>query len=71
LAIVGLMVGMMIGRLTTPDPTAIAARRARRRCALAVWFSDEPKLHGEMVDGTVGLLFDAQGKAQNGAIDAQ
>ena len=65
LAIVGLMVGMMIGRLTTPEPVQLQHVEVLPG-ALAVWFSDEPKLHGEMVDGTVGLLFDAQGKAQNG-----
>ena len=65
LAIVGFMVGMMIGRLTTPEPVQLQQVEVLPG-TLVVWFSDEPKLHGEMVDGTVGLLFDAQGKAQNG-----
>ena len=65
LAIVGFMVGMMIGRLTTPEPVQLQQVEVLPG-ALVVWFSDEPKLHGEMIDGTVGLLFDAQGKAQNG-----
>lgn len=59
------MVGMMIGRLTTPEPVQLQQVEVLPG-ALVVWFSDEPKLHGEMIDGTVGLLFDAQGKAQNG-----
>lgn len=59
------MVGMMIGRLTTPEPVQLQQVEVLPG-ALVVWFSDEPKLHGEMVGGTVGLLFDAQGKAQNG-----
>ena len=59
------MVGMMIGRLTAPTPVELQQVDVVAG-GLVVWFSDEPKLHGEMVDGTVGLLFDAQGKAQNG-----
>ena len=35
---------------------------------LVVWFSAEPKLHGELVDGTLGLLFDARGKVQSGQL---
>jgi hypothetical protein len=34
---------------------------------LVVWFNNEPKLHGEIVDGTVALLFEAEGKAQKGS----
>ena len=67
LAIVGVMVGMMIGRLTAPVPVELQQVEVLPG-ALVVWFSDEPKLHGELVDGTLGLLFDAKGKAQNGQL---
>ena len=62
LAIVGLMVGLMIGRLTTPDPVELL-QVTPVADGLVVWFNSEPKLHGEHVDGTVALLFDAQGQA--------
>lgn len=67
LAIVGLMVGLMIGRLTTPDPTALLQLEPAAD-GLVVWFNSEPKLHGEHIDGTVALLFDAQGHAQAGQL---
>ncbi|AWA37367.1 hypothetical protein ACTJK3_18145 [Pseudomonas sp. 22105] len=67
LAIVGVMVGMMIGRLTTPDPTVLQQVEVIDD-GLAVWFNNEPKLHGEIVDGSVALLFEAEGKAQKGQL---
>ncbi|MGY2375320.1 hypothetical protein ACW9IB_12520 [Pseudomonas sp. SDO524_S393] len=67
LAIVGLMVGLMIGRLTTPDPVALQQIETAAD-GLVVWFNSEPKLHGEHIDGTVALLFDAQGKAVSGQL---
>ncbi|WP_421547622.1 hypothetical protein [Pseudomonas sp. QD4] len=67
LAIVGLMVGLMIGRLTTPEPTLLQQVEVQPD-GLVVWFSQEPKVHGEHIDGTVALLFDAQGSAQNGRL---
>ncbi|NNA86538.1 hypothetical protein HBN81_16110 [Pseudomonas fragi] len=67
LAIVGVMVGMMIGRLTAPTPVELQQVDVLPD-GLVVWFSAEPKLHGELVDGTLGLLFDAKGKAQNGQL---
>ncbi|MGY2402169.1 hypothetical protein [Pseudomonas sp. SDO5271_S396] len=67
LAIVGLMVGLMIGRLTTPDPVALQQIETAAD-GLVVWFNSEPKLHGEHIDGTVALLFDAQGKVVSGQL---
>ena len=67
MAIVGFMVGLMIGRLTTPEPIELQQIEALPG-ALVVWFSAEPKLHGELVDGTVGGLFDAKGGVQKGQI---
>lgn len=61
------MVGLMIGRLTTPDPVQLLQVEPVGDGAL-VWFNAEPKLHGEHIDGTVALLFDAQGKAQAGQL---
>ena len=67
LAIFGLMVGMMIGRLTTPDPSVLQQVEVIEG-GLAVWFNNEPKLHGEIVDGSIALLFEAEGKAQKGQL---
>ena len=67
MAIVGLMIGLMIGRLTTPEPLELQQVEPAAD-GLVVWFNDEPKLHGEHIDGTVALLFDAQGKAANGQL---
>ena len=67
LAIVGLMVGLMIGRLTTPEPIELQQVDVVPD-GLVVWFNQEPKLHGEHIDGTVALLFDAKGRAQNGRL---
>ena len=55
----------MIGRLTITVPVQLQQVDVLPG-ALVVWFSAEPKLHGELVDGTLGVLFDAQGKPQNG-----
>lgn len=67
LAIVGLMVGLMIGRLTTPDPVELLEVMPAVD-GVVVWFNSEPKLHGEHVDGTVALLFDALGKPASGQL---
>ncbi|MGE8069094.1 hypothetical protein [Pseudomonas sp. NPDC089569] len=67
LAIFGLMVGMMIGRLTTPDPSVLQQVEVTD-AGLVVWFNNEPKLHGEIVDGSVALVFEAEGKAQKGQL---
>ena len=67
LAIVGLMVGLMIGRLTTPDPSVLQQVEVSDG-GLAVWFNNEPKLHGEIIDGSVALLFQAEGHAQKGQL---
>jgi len=67
LAIVGMMIGLMIGRLTTPDPSVLE-RVEVTDGGLVVWFNNEPKLHGEIIDGTIALLFQAQGRPQKGQL---
>ncbi|MBV7552762.1 hypothetical protein KW841_10455 [Pseudomonas sp. PDM28] len=67
LAIVGMMIGLMIGRLTTPDPSQLQQVEVTGD-GLVVWFNNEPKVHGEIVDGTVALLFGAEGQAQKGQL---
>jgi len=67
LALFGMLVGLMIGRLTAPEPRELE-RIEVVAGGLDLWFNEEPKLHGEMVDGTVALLFDAEGKSQKGQL---
>ncbi|ALI07082.1 hypothetical protein AO356_09745 [Pseudomonas fluorescens] len=67
LAIFGVMVGLMIGRLTTPEPSALQQIEVTDG-ALVAWFNNEPKLHGEIVDGSVALLFQAEGQPQKGQL---
>ncbi|WP_092401425.1 hypothetical protein [Pseudomonas sp. NFACC39-1] len=67
LAIFGLMVGLMIGRLTTPEPSMLQQVEVIDG-TLVVWFNNEPKLHGEIIDGSVALLLQAQGRPQKGQL---
>lgn len=67
LALVGLMVGLMIGRLTTPEERVLEQVEVVRD-GLDLWFNEEPQLHGENVEGTVALVFQAEGKAQRGQL---
>jgi len=70
LAIVGVMVGLMIGRLTAPEERMLEQVEVVQD-GLDLWFDDEPKLHGENVEGTVAVLFQAEGKAQRGQLSLQ
>ncbi|MGC5700029.1 hypothetical protein J4P02_07455 [Pseudomonas sp. NFXW11] len=67
LAIVGVMLGLMLGRLTQPDPVELQQVEVAPD-GLLLWFNHEPKLHGEHIEGAVALLFDAQGHAQSGQL---
>ena len=67
IAIFGVMVGLMVGRVTAPDPIELQQIEALPD-GVAGWFNREPQLHGEMIDGAVALLFNAQGHAQQGEL---
>ncbi|MCY1178274.1 hypothetical protein D9M73_186170 [compost metagenome] len=67
LALLGLMVGLMIGRLTEPEPRVLEQIEVVP-AGLQVWFNEQPQIHGETVDGALALLFDAEGKAQKGRL---
>ncbi len=70
MAIVGVMVGLMIGRLTAPD-VRVLERIEVVQDGLDLWFNEAPKLHGENVEGTVAVVFQAEGKAQRGQLNLQ
>jgi hypothetical protein len=65
MAIVGLMIGLMIGRLTAPEPLELQQIEPAAS-GLVLWFSDEPTVHAEQVSGSLAMLFNAEGKAQQG-----
>lgn len=67
LAIVGVMIGLMIGRLTAPVERELQQVSVAQD-GLVLWFNAEPKLHGENVEGTVALLFQAKGRPQRGQL---
>ncbi|UBM25011.1 hypothetical protein K8374_22080 [Pseudomonas sp. p1(2021b)] len=70
LAIVGLMVGLMIGRLTAPEERVLEQVDVVQD-GLDLWFDGEPRLHGENVQGTVALVFQAEGREQRGQLQVQ
>lgn len=70
LVLIGLLVGLMIGRLTAPDPVQLL-RVESGSTGLSLWFDREPELFSQDVDGAVGMLFQAQGKAQRGQLQTQ
>ncbi len=61
------MVGLMIGRITTPEPTQLQQVETMPG-GLVLWFNNEPQLHGEHIDGAVALLFNAKGEPQRGEL---
>lgn len=67
MALFGMLVGLMIGRLTAPEPRVLEQVEVVAG-GLDLWFNEEPKLHGEVVEGTVALLFEAEGKAARGQL---
>jgi hypothetical protein len=67
MAIVGLMVGLMIGRLTEPDPLELLQIQ-EQPTGLVLWFNHDPQVAAEHVDGMVSMRFTAKGQPWNGQI---
>ena len=67
MAIFGLLIGLMIGRLANPEPAHLENIEVLPG-AIVLWFNDEPRLHSEEVQGTVAMLFDATGAPANGRL---
>ena len=68
LVLIGLLVGVMIGRVTAPGPVQLL-RVEPATDGLQLWFDREPELHSQDIDGAVGMLFQAQGSANDGRLD--
>ncbi len=65
--LLGLLLGSFIGRVTAPGPVQLL-RVEPDGDALQLWFSREPELYSQDVDGAVGMLFQAEGSAANGGL---
>lgn len=65
--ILGLLIGLMIGRVANPGPARLDNIEVHRD-ALVLWFNDEPQMHDEVVEGTVAILFDATGAPASGRL---
>ncbi len=67
LALFGLLVGMMIGRLNAPEPVRLE-RVESHGAGLALWFTREPELRAEHFDGAFAMLFKAAGEPRMGRL---
>jgi hypothetical protein len=67
IALFGLLVGLMIGKVTEPEPRVLA-RIEIQPAGLVLWFNEEPRLHGEFHNGTLAIVFDAHGRPGAGQL---
>lgn len=71
LAILGVLVGLMIGRLTEPGRSVFDRVELLPGGEMNLWFDQAPQVHGEIVDGTVAILFDATGPQLQGQLELE
>lgn len=69
LVLLGLLFGSFIGRVTAPGPVQLL-RVEPIAGGLQLWFDRAPEIYSQDVDGAVGILFQAQGKAEAGRLEA-
>ena len=67
LALLGLLLGLMIGRLMEPEPVHLQ-RIEVRQGGLALWFDHEPKVRVEELEGAYALVLGAFGPAARGQL---
>lgn len=67
LVLIGLLVGMMIGRLVTPEPVRLLRVEPQAQ-GLDLWFDRQPELYEEHLDGAFALLLQAKGEAAAGQL---
>ena len=67
LALLGLLLGLMIGRLTEPEPVHLQ-RIEVLQGGLALWFDHEPKVRVEELEGAYALVLGAIGPAARGQL---
>ncbi|MBF7142182.1 MULTISPECIES: hypothetical protein [Pseudomonas] len=69
LAIFGMLVGLMVGKLMDPGRSAFERVELLPAGEMNVWFDHAPQVHGEIVDGAVAILFDASGPPVQGQLE--
>ncbi|MET0126339.1 MAG: hypothetical protein ABW209_12625 [Pseudomonas caspiana] len=67
MVIVGMSVGMMIGRLTAPDPLELL-QIEERPTGIALWFNREPDVVPEHENGMFAMRFTAAGQPWRGQL---
>ncbi|KIV71922.1 hypothetical protein ACNKH9_06010 [Metapseudomonas otitidis] len=67
LAIFGLLLGMMIGRLTEPEPTRLE-RIEVAEGGLVLWFNRTPRQTAEHRDGALAFVFEARAQSAQGRL---
>ncbi len=67
LVLIGLLIGLMIGRLTAPGPLQLEAVETQPQ-GLSLQFDREPEVYDEHLEGAFALLFQAEGEPQSGQL---
>ncbi|GLZ89543.1 hypothetical protein Pres01_55940 [Metapseudomonas resinovorans] len=67
LALLGLLAGMMLGRLTAPEPVHLEQIEVRQD-GLALWFDHEPEVRVEALEGAYALVLGAEGQSAKGQL---
>jgi hypothetical protein len=67
LVLIGLLIGLMIGRLTAPGSVQLELVQVQPQ-GLSLQFDREPEVYDEHLEGAFALLFQAEGEAQSGQL---
>ncbi|MFP5340460.1 MAG: hypothetical protein ACLGIW_18545 [Gammaproteobacteria bacterium] len=67
LVLIGLLIGLMIGRLTAPGPVQLELVQVQPQ-GLSLQFDREPEVYDEHLEGAFALLFQADGEPQSGQL---
>ena len=70
LVLLGLLFGSFLGHVFRPGPVELL-RVEPVASGLQLWFSREPELYSQDVEGAVGMLFQSTGNADAGRIEIQ
>lgn len=67
LALLGLLIGLMLGRLTDAGPVQLQGVRGEPE-RLLLWFDRQPEVRGEQVQGALVLWLGAEGRPAAGQL---
>jgi len=68
LVLLGLLFGSLLGHVFKPGPVQLL-RVEPVEGGLQLWFDREPEIYSQDVEGAVGMLFQAEGRAETGRLD--